>query len=241
MAQGTVKITIGKLVVVQEIDLELYEYKRQLAEKPAQALKLKAAYEEKREHFIELESRAKEIDLARKAKELDLKGKEQSIAHANSQLMTLKTNKEYQAKLFEIENLKADKSLLEEDVLRLMESSERVQAEIAKEKEFLHQEEKSYLAEKEKADLELASVQEKISAVEARRREAVAGIDPAVLSTYEQIVRNRGGLALVPLTGGACGGCFMHLPQQTVNRIKMFDQIVRCEMCARLLYIKEDL
>ncbi len=241
MAQGTVKITLGKLVILQEIDLELYEYKRELAEKPAQALTLKAAYEKKREHFTELEAKSKEIDLARKTKELDLKSKEQSIAHASTQLMTLKTNKEYQTKLFEIENLKADKSLLEEDVLRLMESSERILAEISKEKEFLLEEEKQYLAEKEKVDLELASVQEKITSVEARRREAVVGIDPATLSTYEQVVRNRGGLALVPLVGGACGGCFMHLPQQFVNRIKMFDQIVRCEMCARLLYIKEDL
>jgi hypothetical protein len=26
-----------------------------------------------------------------------------------------------------------------------------------------------------------------------------------------------------------------------VNKIKMYDELVRCEMCARLLYLQEDL
>ncbi|NTV29595.1 MAG: hypothetical protein HGA80_05900, partial [Candidatus Omnitrophica bacterium] len=214
---------------------------RDLKEKPAQCELLKAAYEKKKARLSQLESKALELERARKALELDLKSKEQSIVTANAQLMTLRTNKEYQTKLFEIENMKADKSVLEEDILRSMESSEKVAQEIAQEKQFLAEEEKKYLAEKEKVDVVIAALQDKASALESRRREALIGIDKKILEIYDRVVENRGGIALVPVSGNSCGGCFMHMPPQVINKIKMYSEIVRCEMCTRFLYLQDEL
>jgi hypothetical protein len=45
----------------------------------------------------------------------------------------------------------------------------------------------------------------------------------------------------VPVKAHACGGCFMNVPEQTINEIRMHDKIVSCEMCARILYTEEDL
>jgi predicted nucleic acid-binding Zn-ribbon protein len=155
--------------------------------------------------------------------------------------MTLKTNKEYQAKLFEIENMKADKSVLEDEILKFMELSDKVVQEITQEKGFLAEEEKKYLAEKAKVDVVIAELQDKASALEARRREALIGVDKAMVAVYDRVVENRGGTALVPVVGNACGGCFMHVPPQVINKIKMYDEIVRCEMCARFLYLQEEI
>jgi len=62
-----------------------------------------------------------------------------------------------------------------------------------------------------------------------------------MLAVYDRVVENRGGTALVPVVGNACGGCFMHVPPQVINKIKMYDEIVRCEMCARFLYLQEEI
>lgn len=241
MAGQNVKELIRKLVELQKFDMELYEYKRGLKEKPAQLEVLKEKYEATKEQFHALETAIKQAELARKKVEGDLKGKEDEIVRANAALMTLKTNKEYQIKLFEIENLKADKSVLEDEILRSMESVEKLQQDVVKEKEFLAGEEKKYLAEKEQVDAQIVALEDKVNGLAGQRREAAEGIDKNTLAVYERVIDNRGGVALVPVTGMSCGGCFMNVPEQVVNRIKMYEEVVRCEMCARFIYLPEDL
>jgi uncharacterized protein len=241
VAGQNVKDLIKKLVALQKFDTELYEYKRGLKDKPAELEGLKEKFEAKKQQFHELETSIKQAELARKKVEGDLKNKEDDIVKANAALMTLKTNKEYQIKLFEIENLKADKSILEDEILRSMETVEKLQQDVVKEKEFLAGEEKKYLAEKEKIDAAIRVLEEKVDGLAGQRREAAEGIDKNMLAVYERVIDNRGGIALVPVVGMSCGGCFMNVPEQTVNRMKMYEEVVRCEMCARFIYLPEDL
>jgi hypothetical protein len=236
-----VKDTLKKLVALQKIDAQMFEYRRELRENPARLYELKAKFDRKKDRLQQLETKAKELERSKKAQELDLKVKDEAIAKADTVLMTLKTNKEYQAKLFEIENLKADKSLIENEVLKFMEEVETIAKEIEKEKGVVAAEEKAYLAEKEKVDQANAQVQLKVDGLGGERKQATEGIDRETLAVYERIVENRDGLALVPIVGNACGGCFMNVPPQVVNKIKMYDEIVRCEICARLLYLQEDM
>ncbi len=241
VVQTLVKETLRKLVGLQKIDVDLYEFKRQIKSKPAEIEGLKTAYERKKNKHDQLEAKVRELELARKSKELELKSKEQSLVKANEQLMTLKTNKEYQAKLFEIETMKSDKSVLEDEILRLMDQTEKVGQELAQEKAFLAEEEKKYMAEKAKVDAAINELKDKAAVFEVQRREAVQGIDKNILALYERVVENREGNALVPVVGNACGGCFMNLPPQVMNKLKMHDELVRCEMCARFLYLPDDI
>ena len=241
MVQSSVKDTLKKLVALQMLDAQLFEYRRELRENPAKLYELKAKFDKKKARLQQLETKAKEVELTKKTKELDLKVKDEAIAKADGALMTLKTNKEYQAKLFEIENLKADKSVIENEVLKFMEEVETNAKEIENEKGVVAAEEKAYLAEKEKVDQANAQVQLKVDGLGGERKQATEGIDRETLAIYQRIVENRDGLALVPIVGNACGGCFMNVPPQVVNKIKMYDEIVRCEICARLLYLQEDM
>jgi predicted nucleic acid-binding Zn-ribbon protein len=236
-----VKDTLKKLVALQKIDAQMFEYRRELRENPARLYELKAKFDKKKDRLQQLETRAKELERSKKAQELDLKVKDEAIAKADTVLMTLKTNKEYQAKLFEIENLKADKSLIENEVLKFMEETETLAKEIEKEKGVVAAEEKAYLVEKELVDQANAQVQLKVDGLGGERKQATEGIDRDTLAMYERIVENRDGLALVPIVGNACGGCFMNVPPQVVNKIKMYDELVRCEICARLMYLQEDM
>lgn len=240
MTQAPVKETIKKLIAIQKIDEELYDFKRQIKEKPAEIEDLRLAYEKKKARFNELQTRSQQFELEKKSKELDLKTKEQAIVTSNAQLMTLKTNKEYQAKLFEIENIKADKSILEDDILKLMEALDKIGQEITAEKNLLAEEEKKYLAEKAKVDEQINLLKDREAVLEAQRKEAAAGVDPRMLAIYQQVVENREGVALVPVVGNSCGGCFMHQPPQVINKLRMHEEVVRCEICARLLYLQED-
>lgn len=237
----SIRDQIKKLVDLQKIDYEIYNLRRELKEKPDFIAQLKDKFENSKAGLAKLEDNLKNLLVDRKAKELELQSKEAEIARANTQLSSLKTNKEYQAKLNEIEHLKADKSVIEEKILILFDEGDTINALLAKEKQAVSEEEKKFLIQKKEVDLLSQEIQDKLKVLEAKRNQISPEINPTYLSRYERILENKGGLALVPIKAHCCGGCFMNVPEQVVNEIKMHDRFIFCEMCARILYLEDDL
>ncbi|MFA6378460.1 MAG: C4-type zinc ribbon domain-containing protein [Candidatus Omnitrophota bacterium] len=241
MVVASVRDQIKMLVELQKIDAEFYEHQNSLKEKPAKIEELKEAFERKKMFFHELEEKVKKKQLERKEREGDLQVKEGDIAKVNSQLSLLKTNKEYKAKLTEIENLKADKSIIEEKILILFDEVDTLTAKSHKEKEMLAQEEKKFLEEKAKIEDEIKQLDDRAKVLESQRQQKAKDIQPKFLNQYERILKGKEGLALVPVQHNACGGCYMNVPPQIVNAIKTHENLVYCESCARILYTEEDL
>jgi len=238
----SVKDQIRKLVELQTMDGEIHNLKVELNEKPAVLKQLKDEFEAHKTALKVEEEKLKAIQLARKAKELELQAKEDDIAKSNAQLSQLKTNKEYTAKITEIENIKADKSVMEEKILMSYDESDAVNTAIEKEKIKLVEEEKNYLAKKKEAEETIKVVEERIKTLELQRQQVSPDVDPTILSRYERILRHKSGIAIVPVQkGSSCGGCFMNVTSQQVNAIKMNDQLIECEMCSRILYLEDDL
>ena len=229
------------MVELQKIDFEIYNFKRELREKPDFITQLKEKFESNKEGLKKIEEKLKALALDRKAKELELQSKEGDIVKANTQLFTLKTNKEYQAKLLEIEHIKADKSVMEEKILILFDEIDSVNALIAREKNKVAEEEKKFLTQKNEIDGLIKEIRDKLQAMEAQRNQITPEVNPAQLSRYERILENKDGLALVPIKNHCCGGCFMNVPEQVINEMRMHDRFISCEMCARLLYLEDDL
>src|ERR1700691_3819006 len=90
------KDQIRKLVELQIMDEEIFRFKRELREKPAELEALKNEFESKKVKQKGLEDQLKAIQVAQKELELDLKAKEEGIGKADASLALLKTNKEYQ-------------------------------------------------------------------------------------------------------------------------------------------------
>jgi uncharacterized protein len=241
VAAQNVKDLVRKLVALQKIDAEVYDFRRELKEKPALLENIKNKFEDKKARYHELQLRARDVELARKAKELELKSKEENIVKANGVLMTLKTNKEYQAKLFEIENMRSDNSILEDEILRSMDETSKLTEEMSKEKLVVDEAEKLYLAEKEKVDAAVKVLMDQVATFEGQRSAAMEGIDAGTLAMYEKLLDNRHGQAMVPVVNENCGGCFMKQTAQMMNRLKIGAELVRCETCARIQYLEAEL
>ena len=241
MPEVSIRDQLKKLVELQTIDYEIYSLRRDLKEKPEYISQLKERFENKKASLKKLEDKLKSIQLERRAKELELQSKEAEIAKANTQLSQLKTNKEYQARLSEIEHLKADQSIMEEKILVLFDEGDGVNAAIEKEKDFVTEEEKQFLAQKKEVDDLIKAIQDKLKILEARRSEITPEVNPASLSRYERILENKDGMALVAVKEHSCGGCYMNVPEQVINEIKMHERFINCEMCARILYLEDDL
>lgn len=238
----SIKDLLAKLVVLQEIDSHIYSLEEENKTKPAEIQKLKDAFEEKKNTLADLDNKQKDLlKKKRKDKELELASKEENIKKSQGQLYALKTNKEYHAKLSEIDGLKADSSVLEEAILKFMEEQDALVKEVEAAKQQLKTEENLFNQEKAKIDERVKLIKEEINQLNSKRSQIAPQVDQKYLTVYERILKNKEGLALAAVKNNACQGCYMTVTHQVVNEIKMFDRLIACEACARILYIEEDL
>ena len=241
MTQISIKDQIKKLVDLQKIDAEIYNVNTGLTEKPAVIEELRKKFEVSKTHLNQLEEKFKGIQLKRKELELEMKAREDDIAKSNIQLTQLKTNKEYQIKLNEIASIKADKSIIEEKILLSYDEADAVQAEIGKEKVAPGAEEKQYLARKKEIEDDIKLMEDRVKVLESQRKQQLPGVDRTLLNRYEKVLAHKDGLGIAPITDNSCGGCHMNVPPQTINAIKMHDQLIECEICQRIMYLEDDL
>lgn len=220
----------------QEIDREIYALRHELAMIPQVLHQLTETFEEEKSRMARLDSDFKAVQLRQKQKEGELGEKEALIRKYDSQLMQVKTNKEYSALKQEITSLKADSSLLEDSIIEILDEIDRVQKEILEERERLARVEKEWQEKK----VELAKKEEelkcRLSGLNEKRKEAVAQVPPEARELYDKIIEKREGLALVAVEGEACGACRIEIRPQLLNDIKLKEVFVVCENCTRILY-----
>ncbi|HDM08735.1 MAG TPA: hypothetical protein ENF97_01250 [Candidatus Omnitrophica bacterium] len=227
------------LVKLQEIDSFLADLRNEIERKPLELEELKLRLEEKKKQLDVIQEDIKRIKINIKEKELELKSGEEEVKRLQSQLMQVKTNKEYKSLLMEIEGKKADNSLIEDNILDLMEEVDKKELELNKERDNFKHLEAEYSKEEARIKSEIAKIENQIKDKEKEREEVCSHLDTQLLSIYERLLKNRDGLAIVPVVNDACGGCHLSLRPQIINEIKRKDHLVTCERCSRILYLDE--
>ncbi len=227
------------LVELQGLDTQILKIERDLESIPEEIKRAEEAFKEKAANLKKLEDGVKTLQLKRKEKEIDLESKEGSIKKFQSQLYQIKTNKEYSALEGEIARVKADNSLIEEEILKIFDQLDAENQKIAKEKEFLKVEEVMLAEEKKKFDEEVRRLRAEVDNLRTQRTALAEGIDKSILAKYDRILKSKDGLAVVPVAGDSCQGCFRILPPQVIHEIKMKKDLVFCGSCARILYLEE--
>jgi predicted nucleic acid-binding Zn-ribbon protein len=127
---------------------------------------------------------------------------------------------------------------LEDEELGIMEQVESLEGE-----------RRSVQQQLETADAELARIldafareatadEAQIAELTARRQAIAAEIDEDLLRRYERLLQKKGGLAVVSVSGGACGGCHVMIPQRLLSRLERDgDLIATCDGCGRMLVV----
>ncbi|MFA5090455.1 MAG: C4-type zinc ribbon domain-containing protein [Candidatus Omnitrophota bacterium] len=240
MSATNLKEQITNLVRLQSLDGEIYAFKQEKESKPVEIKSLETAFEEKKQHLAALEKQSLDLQKQKKEKDLELATKEDGVKKLQSQLYSLKTNKEYQTMLQQIGDAKADASVIEDKILEFFESMDKIKRDIDTEKQRLQEEEKAFNEQKKKIEARVKEIDEQLAQLDAQRKQVIPGIEPKMLAQYERILNSRDGLAIVGVKDNSCQGCNMFVPPQVINLIKMYERIITCEVCNRILYISED-
>jgi len=235
-----IKEQIDFLIKLQVLDKELYLLGAEKKEIPEKIKAIDEALESKKIVIKNAENDLKALQVKLKDSEVDLQQKEEQVKKLDTQLYQLKSNKEYSAMLSEIAGVKADNSIIEEEIIKLMDNVETSKSKIMEEKGLFKKEETAAEKDKDIIKSRQREIDTRFSELSAQRQEAILDIEKQTLIRYEKVLKNKDGLAIVPIERGACGGCHMNLPSQVVSEVKIREDIVACGNCSRILYIDDN-
>jgi len=227
---------IHKLVELQTIDTKLKDINDLLGDLPSRVKELDQQEDTIKANLEKDQTRLKELEVKLHRAEVRIAEINDKINKYKDQLFLVRNNKQYDALMHEIDHLKEERVSNESESLSFMEEKETLINsinEMAAELEILTQDLSS---RREKLESAISESADEKSNLEQNRAEKVNQIDAKFISEYDRVLAARDGLAVVNLSGGACGGCGAYIPAQIVTEIRGNIVMHRCDVCGRFLY-----
>jgi predicted nucleic acid-binding Zn-ribbon protein len=225
------------LIDLQGVDTRIAAHEAEAARLPKEIAAIHAEIETAKKDVDAGKARLDAAKKDQRTREKDLEVVQAKRSKTEGRLYEVKTNKEYSAVLAEIEEIKQEKGRVEEEILVLMESQERLTADIK-------DAEGRYKTRETQGKQEETALQEKLRAVEAdlalvrtERAELARQLPAPVLADYDKLLKARGGLALAQVVKpNLCGGCRMTVTPQRLQELRAQSALLPCESCGRYLY-----
>lgn len=168
--------------------------------------------------------------------ERDVAEMEAKIARSKQRMHDVKTNREYQAMLKEIEDLKAEIAGREDQALEWMEKIEALSGEVREMERDVERRRAELEQQKVAVEAETDAVNAKIAELEAQQEEIRRLIDPPLLKRWEFLVSRQRGIAVAAVQNGTCQICHLNLPPQRFIELQRDETILNCPHCHRFIY-----
>ncbi len=226
---------IELLLKMQEIDYYIGELERSKDYIPDMIENLKREIEECFESSKNYAERLTEAKLEMKNLELEVNATKEALEKYQEHMLTIKTNKEYDALVKEIDKSKETIASGEDKILMLMGEIEELTTKVEEFEGKCDDVKKENEAQLEHLQSQVDSVEDKRKIKEDERHNVEVRIPKNVMTVYERIRRGRGGMAVVGVRKRACGACFKQLEPQLIQEIKKGDRLITCDSCGRIL------
>lgn len=172
----------------------------------------------------------------RRSLEQEVKDLENKLARSKSRTHEVKNNREYQALLKEIEDLRVSVGGKEDQILEYMEVIERLDKEVKSADKALQSRRGQLAEDKKEVQQESELVAVRLKNLEALQDEVRRKMDPAIAKRYDFLVEKRAGSGIAPVQDGTCQLCHLSLPPQKYVELQRDDAIMNCPSCLRFIY-----
>lgn len=230
---------VKKLLDLQAVDQELLSIRADLDSLPEEEARRRKKLETLQRERDEKKAEADRTQVQCRSMEKSITQGDEEIKKLNERLNTVKNNAEYQATLYQIESVKRERDQLQEECLELMEGLESLRAEVEAAESALESEQKVFEAFQAKAQRLREERRGQVEEVEQRRNQVAEQVPPDLLRDYERLFRVRSGLAVCPVEGSFCQGCYTNITTNDVARLMAGSTVVQCGSCQRILYFAE--
>lgn len=227
------------LIELQEIDSFILSIAEKIESLPRRLEQFKHPLKEESESVQKAEAKSDVLNKKKKEKDMELDEIQDRINKLKARSSEIKTNKEYEAHIKEIEGFEKSKYKMEDEILSLMEDIENYSGYLKEKKMKVKKAEDEFQLQEKVLEEEKKNLHSEMEMCKSKRRDFVAGIDEENYDQYMKLLDRMGGVAIVPTQNEICLGCNTNIPPQLYNDIKKNDRIITCYYCKRLLYYKE--
>lgn len=231
------KEQIKFLVKLQQIEIESSKIKSILSSVDHRIEALDNSLNDFEKNIEDEEAVISELNQKYRTYESDVQMNLDRIAKSKAKLRSVKTNKEYQSSLKEIEDLEMVNSKIEDEMIEFLDRIDRAENTLTDTKAdysgLVDQTNKERAAIKE----EVAQGKRRLVQLDANWDNISQSIDSELLEKFNKTkAKQINGIAIVPVKDAVCWGCNMNIPPQMYNELHRFDHLINCPHCERIIY-----
>jgi len=234
-------MSITHLVELQDIDSQLDDLNGLLGDLPKMVEELNEQESRLISKLKEDKTRLKDINLSLKKSETANSEIQEKINKLTDQLFLVTNNKQYDALTNEIDHFKEQKDENDSHIISSMDEKEILEKSMNENETSLEDLKTDLGFRRKKLETALSETSEEKAALEKSREEQISKIDFSTIQIYTKVISARSGVAVVSLSGDACGGCGAALPIQMASEIRAAAAHThRCDNCGRFVYSKKN-
>ena len=110
---------------------------------------------------------------------------------------------------------------------------------LEKEEMMIRKQEEDVKEEQSKIKLKVKEKNAELKKLLGEEKKITPGLEEDILFKFERIIKSKSGLGIVSLTKGVCTGCYMILPPQFVNTVRLGERVEFCPYAAASFSIRK--
>jgi len=228
---------LERLIALQRVEIDRSAVSRIVSEIPQRQADLEARAGGARAALEASKAHHAAMSTDRRNAEKEMASAEARLAKFRDQQQNVKTNKEYQAMLHEIDTAKADVDKWQEQVILRMDDVDAAAGELKQQEAALKAAEAEIAKARAALDTERAEAEQRLAALNTERDTIAAQIeDPRAMQIFDGLVKSRKTVALSQAIDGLCIECRVRLRPQVFSEVRRNDALRQCDNCQRILY-----
>jgi hypothetical protein len=228
---------IVTLVKLQEIDSEAQKLQSFLKEIPVRIGILDESLEKFVRSVEEDENVISELNKKYRIYESDAQMNLGKIQKSQEKLRSVKTNKEYQSSLKEIEDIKLKNSEIEDEMLEFLEQIERAEKDLRERKQSYSQIVDDTNREKDSIKRDTDQCKQKLAQLESDRNVVTDALDSTIFDIFYRVkAKQSDAVAIVEVKDAVCQGCNLNIPPQMYIDLQHRNSLKNCPSCERIIY-----
>jgi predicted nucleic acid-binding Zn-ribbon protein len=227
------------LIKIQLLEDKKSQLVRNREETPKKVSELEGEYNRIEGDYLLKKTEYEHVLKMRKSIEQEIKDLESKSTRSKQRMNEVKNNKEYQALLKEIEDVKKEITQREDSILELMDKIDSLGKAVKESENELEKHKQRLQEDREKLLVESSRVNEQLAVIEGRQQEVRAGVDPDLLKRCDFLLERGRGSAVAAVLNGTCQVCHMNIPPQKYIELQRDTAILQCPHCHRFIYWPE--
>jgi predicted nucleic acid-binding Zn-ribbon protein len=235
---SSIKEQLETLVALQQTEIEIRRIEMDLAGIDSRIETLSAEVKVYEDRVSEYQASLTDLKQQYRSDENEIKVIDSQITKSKEKLRAVKTNKEYQSILKEIDDLKQKSSTIEDRMLEHLERIESAESEMLIQKSDLADVSAEVLAKQEEIRQKADGHRQVLTDLQEERNSIWETVNPKIQTLYAKVKHQGSGIAVAAIVDAVCQVCRMNIPPQQYNELLRLDAMRMCPNCQRIIYPK---